>query len=57
MLLASSKKNHKKLREVLNQLYGHLDNSGLSNIEVSRSGLSLDIRLLECFVSVLDDMY
>lgn len=34
MLLASPKKNHKKLREVLNQLYGHLDNSGLSNIEV-----------------------
>ncbi|ESN92328.1 hypothetical protein HELRODRAFT_103807 [Helobdella robusta] len=34
MLLAAPKKNHKKLRDVLNQMYMHLDNSGTSNMDL-----------------------
>lgn len=34
MLIRPIKKNHKRLREILNQLYGHLDSTALSGEKV-----------------------
>lgn len=35
MLVRPIKKNHKRMRDILNQLYGHLDSTALSGQQVS----------------------
>lgn len=54
MLLQPNKKTLKKLREVLNDLYKHLDSSAAAIIDVSVDRISLEVFL--SFVRMLCDI-